>query len=221
MLQKIGEQAATAITVTIILGVLTLIWQALSDGGIVRFLGGVTEGDIPRLIGELPEEQLQGIIGHPHGETKSDGLPANAIIAIDAPGGCPQGWAPFAEAQGRLLLGATNGAFAPGLDTDDESKPISSYKYRQHGGSEHVTLQAAQLAAHNHALQRRYAFNGASGPNSFRVNGELGIVQSEDAGPLTFGSDHSGEMNATETSVEAAPHNNMPPYIALYFCKKD
>ncbi len=135
-----------------------------------------------------------------------DGMPSGLIAAFDLSGGCPNGWSPFAEGQGRMIVGASFG-IDDNLFRDEE---LTQRKYRDHGGEEEVTLTVRQMPQHTHKLTGHMAKdNQIGGSNHFydirgeapRRNDDVGLIVSSTGG--------------------SQPHNNMPPYIALYFCKKD
>ena len=83
----------------------------------------------------------------------------------------------------------------------------SELKYRlgDTGGDEMVTLTVAQMPRHDHAATSVPDVN-APGSNGFLVRG--------------FGGFRLPDSQVSEAGG-SQPHNNMPPYIALYFCKKD
>ncbi len=122
-----------------------------------------------------------------------------AIIAFYSDKGkksCPENWSPYELAKDRFILGA-------GGKYQTVGKP---------GGEETVTLSVAQMPGHGHSLPYHTTGDEAPGkghgsPPSPYFKDRVLIV-----GPLDKG---SGETGGNQ------PHNNMPPYIALYFCKKD
>ncbi len=71
------------------------------------------------------------------------------------------------------------------------------------GGAEEVTLTEAQMPAHNHGgalMIPDGTLYGMNNDNRFH---------------------NSGAGVTLHASGGNRPHENMPPYIALYFCKKD
>lgn len=107
------------------------------------------------------------------------------------------------------------------------------YGLKEIGGAETVILTEPQMPSHRHglaAISEVAIYHDDSklrialldyGANTnfpyFDLSG--GKQQKEGGGPLKV------EMLGRETGVGPTggdqPHNNMPPYIALYFCKKD
>ncbi len=165
-------------------------------------------------------------------------IPPGAVVAFDGAqyhkksdderqlSGCPEGWIRFFEAQGKFLLGAT-----PVVLTDNPSE-TSGYKLRAEGGAETHTLVEAELPPHTHegattsggshihrgangdALKGVQSGTGAGGDGGGWVTG-YDVIQSSGSSH-----DHSLEIGGG-ADLERNPHNNMPPYIALYFCKKE
>lgn len=90
----------------------------------------------------------------------------------------------------------------------------STYKAGATGGSENVTLTSSQLPNHKHLFANG---NGAYVlPTVDRVNGTTwGATYSEGGGYKI--------NTATDQKVEGTtgqPHNNMPPYLAVYVWKR-
>ena len=129
----------------------------------------------------------------------SDNLPRNTVIAVDDPRGCPTGWAPFTQADGRFILGVTQG-----------KSRLSTRFYAEDGGEETVTITEQQMPRHKHSYRDRSVAS-------------RGTAEMMTDGPLRGWQDLERETwpAGGTSSSDALPHNNMPPYIALYFCKKN
>ena len=87
-----------------------------------------------------------------------------------------------------------------------EPRGISSTSKRpfdDEGGQEKVKLTENQMPRHSHVQV------WGQGPN----------------GPVTgnniFGTNTHAPIQSTQLTGGGEPHDNMPPYIALYFCKKE
>ena len=130
-------------------------------------------------------------------EGSTAALPSSAVVAFDLPNGCPDGWTEFADAAGRTIIGQGSG-----MD-DGNGKPLTGRKYRGHGGEEKVKLTVAEMPTHGHS--------GVTAVGSYNA-AHLATQDSQNL-PQARGS--------IGASGSSKPHNNMPPYIALYFCKKD
>lgn len=137
----------------------------------------------------------------------------------------PGGWIDFNEGNGRMIVGAGSHAknpFAAGL-TEHEAYEIGVVNPASTtiGGEEQVTLGVANLPAHSHKLV-------AQSPNGEANDTALGnnqIARSAFPGghdPMyTLVGKSTGASLGNSSSVgDGAAVNNMPPYIALYFCKK-
>ena len=97
-----------------------------------------------------------------------------------------------------------NGGFGQG-------NGLSPYAHGQLGGSEQVTLEAAQLPAHNHAVAASSAASGKNPSNAMPAVTPSGA---------SYGT--SADMSMSPTMVSGGgngqPHDNRPPYIALNWC---
>ena len=82
----------------------------------------------------------------------------------------------------------------------------------QTGGETEVSLETPHMPEHSHKL---------SDSETALLIPEIANVP----GDFQSGGDYSIQMSSTiEDTSEVGgnqPHNNMPPYIALYFCRKD
>ncbi len=134
-------------------------------------------------------------------------VPSGVVVAFDQAfdptEGCPEGWSNFADAQSRVIIGA---AFS-----DENALELTDYDYRDSGGEETVTLIENQMPSHSHSvgdLEWGHTVDGNGNP--FRLN-------ANDGQPFNG---ITGRLTAAPTGGDEA-HENRPPYLALYFCKKD
>lgn len=137
--------------------------------------------------------------GHTHSEfvpALGDHPETRAIVAYFSGKGqktCPDGWSPYEEAKDRFILGAS----------------FNYPEVGQTGGEEMVALTLKEMPAHRHDVSAELL-------NVRQPGSDPNIRLAQEAfrdGQFFLGS--SGETGGSQ------PHNNMPPYIALYFCKKD
>lgn len=152
----------------------------------------------------------------------SDSL-SGAVLAFDLESGCPAGWTPFREASGRMLIGAVSAedlkSIPHGFDKDESRQGLSERPFRLPGGEEKVTLLESQVPAHDHDTiifrhdgdRRGWAGNSLSSMDLIAVEGKT------KSGVRSFTTSNAGGLPDGTTES----HNNMPPYIALYFCKKN
>lgn len=136
------------------------------------------------------------------GRLQAAAVPPGAVAAFDRTGGCPEGWSPFLAGESRMILGASSGQPSE-FGKDAAGRALALRQFRDRGGFEAVALSTAQMPSHRHVVQHR----------------KTGAVGS------THGLAAAANWGAQNTTSSAAgrgqPHENMPPFIALYFCKKD
>jgi len=130
------------------------------------------------------------------------------VVAFDQSKGCPVGWSEFQEAAGRMIIGVGEGS----IDRiGDQDIPLTERRWRDFGGAESHILTDTEMPRHNHILERKIGVVRDDRPNRPKDNGFSG--RSADI------STH--RTSATTFAGESKAHNNMPPYLALYFCKKN
>ena len=198
LLNQIKERTLSAIMTAVILALLLAAWQLVTDGGLISALGGATKNDL-KLVAPAP---------------------SGAVVAFDLPTGCPEGWSDFTDGQSRMIVGAT---FVNGSPPNDEDgQPLSEYEFRQPGGKEQHTLQIKEMPAHHHEVN--------DPGHKHRVAGGFSTEDGDPGGgELTNGGLAQGDHHSTPTRSGLSinpqgggePHPNMPPHVALYFCKKD
>lgn len=116
---------------------------------------------------------------------------SGSVFVFDKSTGCPTGWSEFQEGAGRTIIGVGQG------------QNLSRQQYRTLGGKEKHTLTINEIPQHSHQVRAATFANDA--PQRFPATGAFGVAQQ------TIVSANAGG---------GQPHSNMPPYIALYFCKK-
>ena len=138
-------------------------------------------------------------------------FPTGTVLIVDSPQGCPLGWYDMAKREPHNFTGRA--IVAVGSATGRETRI-----YRQNGGSEVVALTQAEMPSHSHTISDPKHQHGEDWLESFdgTQDGWYGRT-----GKIGGRQDHH---EATGISINPIggnqPHNNMPPYIALYFCKK-
>ena len=150
--------------------------------------------------------------------------PQGAIAAFDRDDldekKCPKGWKPFLESRGRVIVGAGNPDGAPGkLGFGEDKEPLTNRAFRKHGGSERHKLGPHELPPHRHFVIGPDKPNKSItewGFDNHGNNHDLRIL-AEDGNPHHG---KTGKLIAKPKDEEASSHNNMPPYIALWYCKK-
>lgn len=172
------------------LNILGIAWSVVAFVAAVAFFLG-GEYEVWKKVKDLAEK-----------ERLNASIPAGAIIAFaDAPDGdvkrdCKSvgnGWEAFSAADGRFIVGAGQ---------LDENVYIAG----RDGGEDEVILSDSQIPKHNHGLRgvmNGQPFQWGAGQYSIPAVGT-------NAGTASFDWNVGGGQ----------AHNNMPPYIALTYCKK-
>lgn len=129
----------------------------------------------------------------------ANAVPKGAVVTFATPCPTDRGWKEYEQARGRFLVAAgknTDSAgnereFAPGVGDDD-----GTYKH---------TLTTDEMPAHRHAVDRQGPTRGIEGLPPIGSDGAIIAVI---------------EQEMSHIAGKGQPHNNVPPYIALYFCEK-
>lgn len=151
-------------------------------------------------------------------------VPTGAVVAFwSEPGAspgevCEEGWSPLRESVGRTIVGAGNTDATWQQYLDGSATPNGTRlafvqrKPQDVGGEEMHTLTVPEMPSHVHE------FNGVTEPVGGWGAGPRS-KQLSTGDPADWGSyTPSGAITAKGGSLS---HNTMPPYIALYFCKKN
>ncbi len=121
-----------------------------------------------------------------------------AVVAFDRDNlkldECPNGWEPFEPSHGRFIVGSD-----------------SELGFRAEGGSKTHTLSPDEMPRHEHAI-RNFEWG-------YDVDGDPNAPMRIDVHDDHPWAGQRGEL-ITTSAGKGVPHNNMPPYIALYYCKK-
>jgi len=131
------------------------------------------------------------------------GVPRGAVVAFDRDdftvAKCEEGWTPFEPTRARVIVGVGKPAESYAKSENDDV--LKSYNFGQTGGEQTHKLTIGEMPKHSHG--------GAFG------NGDGGVALNSDHNVLKPGGHSTTEVGGDQ------PHNIMPPFIALYFCKKD
>jgi hypothetical protein len=225
-----SQNVVVGVFTAVMLGALAVFWNWGSNGGLVRALGGVTAADVEEVVkrvavvagpkgdpGPKGEPGLQGERGLP-GESAD--VPRGAVMAFDRDdldaNKCPPRWAPFLEARARVIVGAGDPARAPGkMAFDAMAMPLRGFVLRQHGGEQIHKLTLDEMPRHDHPIQviehseymrensGKYHGTDTLGRDASRIDPNWSVVR------------------YTEVVGSGQPHNVMPPFLALFYCKKD
>ena len=167
----------------------------------------------------------------PTDKTDMTSIPNGAVVAFVH--ACPtEGWSPYYPAAGRFLIAAGPHGEGDVRNRDANGQPLSVYQgpddlseetlrtpnaantsdKKRIGGVEKYALEPSEMPIHNHLHNDSVTSLYIQGDDT-TVNGISGVRTKVDV--RRTGNSGGGEDGRTE------PHNNMPPYIALYFCKKE
>lgn len=146
-------------------------------------------------------------------ELRSGMPPEDSILIVDDPNGCPAGWRDMASDDpakfaGRMALAAIQ-----------SSDPNNPYHYRQAGGEATHILTIEEMPPHRHSVSSRFddrVHDGFGGSGS-----AVGLSEQFDPrAPTRDGWSRSIHPNFMSEVGGGSAQNNMPPYVALYFCKR-
>ena len=139
-------------------------------------------------------ENFQCIIAELHRLQSAVQIPPGTVFAFALPK-CPSGWTEFSEAGGRFIIGVNGSTY--------KLPYVGGKPEYQLGGEEMHKLTIKEMPTHSHS--------GITATGSYNA----AHLATKDPTNLPQG---RGSIGASGSSK---PHNNMPPFIALYFCKKE
>jgi hypothetical protein len=139
-------------------------------------------------------------------------IPSGAVMAFDLPTGCPFGWSGFERGISRTIIGASNVHGSNVNNFDRSGQPLRAYPYQSDGGEEKHVLTIPEMPSHDHGilLQPIDDLNRTDKYPGFTNVGRDSTKKSE-----------TWIMRYSESSGGGQPHNVMPPFIALFYCRKN
>jgi hypothetical protein len=120
-----------------------------------------------------------------------------AFNSTDSERQCPDKWIPFKAAGGRMIVGA-----GPNDNLDQNAVELTDFLAQAVGGEEMHRLTVSEMPSHTHSISRR-----AQGGNN-----NIAFFDGETA---------LDDKPSTGAQGGDVPHNNMPPFVALYYCIKE
>ncbi|WP_029066179.1 hypothetical protein [Labrenzia sp. DG1229] len=206
-----------------------------------NFTPGLSKAQVQTLVDSasrgLSESQVKSLINaalQAQSETVHS-IPSDAVVAFARE--CPEeeGWFEYEHGYGRIIVGAgkpnakqyqtsSYPFWQPSHlpSSTDNRKKLTTYEPEEAGGEEAVTLSVGQMPSHDHWPEFR----------SEKVQGLWVTYPKPGDGEEDYDFGRGGDrtkytLAAVEPKSEGGindetqSHNNMPPYVALYFCKKD
>lgn len=146
----------------------------------------------------------------PSGSDVDLSFPERMVVAFE--GQCPSGWTEYSNARGRVILGVND-----------------QHLFKETAGEEMHTLSTQELpnyqltgqatdTKHSHPVSVQFStIDGSNGSVNPRAGLDDGRYTSGSAKIDVLESGH-GHAVSVLSGGNNEPHNNMPPYIALYFC---
>lgn len=126
-------------------------------------------------------------------------VPEGAVMAFDLET-CPTGWQALESARGRMVVGVGEG------EVDDNGQSLTARSLGDTGGEEAHIITVDEMPSHSHGLPRAL--------NELNNNYIRGVGEGGEGVGFTY-SINSGITGGNQ------PHNNMPPYLGLLYCRKN
>ena len=135
-------------------------------------------------------------------DTRAAVLPLSAVVAFDEPNKCPKGWSAFEQVVGRSVIGVATAQQA-------SANGVVAHPYRDSGGHETHTLTEAELPPLKFSFTVNSAENSSAG-DRYNVGGHDLVAVLKSPKTIELATTGKGDIFST-----------MPPYVALFYCKKD
>ncbi|MEP3277034.1 MAG: hypothetical protein ABJN26_06140 [Stappiaceae bacterium] len=144
------------------------------------------------------------------------GVPKGAVLAFAIE--CPKDWDVYKPATARMIIGAGE-EFHPKHATWDQQRleggkeeiSLTPRALHYSGGEEAHILKVNEIASHDHDYHD-FWWKGSG----FITGGPIAALQ---GGSNEYDPHNAGYQTAMKGGNQA--HNNMPPFIALYYCMKN
>ena len=157
------------------------------------------EARVLALAKETADTSVQTLIEAQIPALIATAVPKGAVVAFATACPAESGWKEYEAARGRFLV-----AVGDHTDASGHSRNFALGIGDNDGEYMH-TLVADEMPAHRHAVERQGPTRGIEG---------LPPIGSDGAIIATI------EQEMSSTAGKGAPHNTVPPYIALHFCEK-
>ncbi|MDR1055562.1 MAG: hypothetical protein LBL90_07030, partial [Prevotellaceae bacterium] len=158
-------------------------------------------GDLNNIPELLTPEEVNTLVNNAVNNAVLAAFPAGCVIMwYGDPNNIPNGWEIFYQMGGRFPVGAHH------ISTDEG---LTKYSFGDKGGEEKHALNIEEMPPHNHEIIQYDANNG-----TIYDNWVVHISQER----ASYSSGIMRPVGGRNGSV--APHENRPPYLAIYFIKK-
>jgi len=134
--------------------------------------------------------------------------PPGAVVLVDDERGCPDGWTDIGVMEPDVFAGRVPVAAGVGI-------PGEVPRHRELGGAATVALSAAEVPPHDHDLPMAFA----RAPDGVGSPGATGFASGSTRNQIVVRA-RAGRERTGRTGAGAA-HENRPPFVALYWCRRD
>ena len=153
-------------------------------------------------------------------------VPRGAVAAFDLEA-CPTGWSPFAHAWGRFIVGAVStadlGKIPGDFRQDDGGANLVERTFGLPGGEQAHILLPNEIPEHRHFLAADVGEDGRNNvltqSNTIKITD--GAAVGHDPWYILRGTSEVATLGLSSAFGGSEAHNNMPPYVALHYCRKD
>lgn len=197
----------------------------LGKVGTCNEAGVIDEARVRQLINEIDlpsprtDEEINSLVDP---KLTGIGLPKGVVIAsTDQCASLGSGWRAFEAGQGRFIVGV-------GSTTDERGDTRRfSIEDEPKGEFQHM-LTDDEMPSHSHGAGSLQASDSAHSMHNsevptpqFQMDHKGNLWDTREGRRPNFGGHAHVITGETGNTGGSLPHNNMPPYIALYFCKKE
>ena len=178
---------------------------------------------VARALAENHADEVRGERGEPGKDGSAASIPVGTVAAFDRDyklqSACPPGWSFYEPAGGRMIVGA--GEHDNKWFSENEGKAQSIPVYQGYS-QEIYTGRAETKDSRATGGEVKHKLTVAEMPTHFHIE-VLGAGAPGNGTGVGIAAQGVQNVPAFQTQPAGSgdPHNNMPPFIALYFCKKE
>lgn len=184
-------------------------------------VGDVDPGDVARSLAVNAE--FQEVVAASAFEPLGGIVVASTRRCTELPGD----WMNFEDGAGKFIMGVGDGELRYRGPHRPEGSPnvvsLTTVAFGDQGGAEKHRLQAGEMPQHRHTISTHGPYGKGTHDGLAGGQANVGIDAVYDAGAQDTPGQWSPAKLVDIMSPQGndKPHNNMPPYVALYFCKKE